>query len=472
MNLPANLPAIASPGSATRADRAAQNDAGPMKFDDMLEKKPGKGAQGTADEHADSRKTTWSWTRIELAKNRMELSGGTDAAAVDPSPSEGADAEKIHASSEDTDDTSTEGWTGQTQEGGQLWPDGEPVGATADEVATGGHNDQPPATEGPDRVVDERDLGAAHAGGRLAASDEQRQLPVQGDGGSRQGAAMAAGEDRRLDPRLAARERSSSISDRARGAERGEPMMREANRPAPMDGERPSQRPGVEGDVRTTEPRSAILSRVDGQKREDLLRADPFAQRVRVVASQSTPFAPPAPALASLGLSNASAQVVAAIREDVGEASRAAVASIEAQETAGARNRPVHTLQIQLQPADLGRVNARMSIDGSQLRVELQVETEQARASLTKDADSILKALKAAGFEIERVTVQQAQPASNTAQAGTQERGAGSFVAQDGGADESGSQGNQRGAGNHAGHGPQEGQDGASQGDTRGGLFI
>ena len=49
-----------------------------------------------------------------------------------------------------------------------------------------------------------------------------------------------------------------------------------------------------------------------------------------------------------------------------------------------------------------------------------QVETEQARASLTKDADSILKALKAAGFEIERVTVQQAQPASNTAQAGTQ----------------------------------------------------
>ena len=45
MNLPANLPAIASPGSATRADRAAQNDAGPMKFDDMLEKKPGKSAQ-------------------------------------------------------------------------------------------------------------------------------------------------------------------------------------------------------------------------------------------------------------------------------------------------------------------------------------------------------------------------------------------------------------------------------------------
>ena len=56
MNLPANLPAIASPGSATRADRAAQNDAGPMKFDDMLEKKPGKGAQGTADEQ--DRKST------------------------------------------------------------------------------------------------------------------------------------------------------------------------------------------------------------------------------------------------------------------------------------------------------------------------------------------------------------------------------------------------------------------------------
>src|SRR5688572_19916921 len=108
MNLPANLPVTASAGSSTRADRAGQDDPAAMKFDDMLEKKPGKGVPGTADEHADSRRTTWSWTRIDLAKNRMEWSAGTEAEAVDPSRGKDADEDSIDASPEVTDGGSTE----------------------------------------------------------------------------------------------------------------------------------------------------------------------------------------------------------------------------------------------------------------------------------------------------------------------------------------------------------------------------
>lgn len=473
MNLPANFPVIASSGSGARADRSAPDEAAATKFGDMIAPKSGKGAQKSANQHADDRKTTWSWTRIELPNSRIEWSQDTDA-----EPTDLADDETVGASAsvENTDEPAEEAETH-----GQWSPDGKRTVEAGNEAETGERAELPPVIgaepeaappeEGTDGTAEEWDPLAAQS---MAAAGAQTPLPVQGDGEFRQGAASAAGEDRRLDPRLAARERSSTIGERTtHGPERAETTMREAGRPAIADGERLSQRGGVASDSRAAEARQAVQFRADqAQKRDDQLRPDPFAQRVTVVASQTTPVTSPAPAMTHLVLSSASSQVVTAIREDIGEASRAALASIEAQEASGTRNRPVHTLQIQLQPADLGRVNARLSIEGTQLRVELQVETEQARAALSKDADSILKALKAAGFEIDRVTIQQAQPASNTAPTGNQERGAASFAAQGNGADESGSQGNQRGTGHQTGHAPQEGHDGASQHDTRGGLFI
>jgi chemotaxis protein MotD len=471
MNLPANFPVIASSGSGARADRSAPDEAAATKFGDMIAPKSGQGAQKSANQHADDRKTTWSWTRIELPNSRIEWSRDADA-----EPTDLADDETVGASVENTDEPAED-----VETHGQWSPDGKRTVEAGNEAETGERAELPPAIEtepeaappeeGKDETAEERDPLAAQS---MVTAGAQSPLPVQGDGESRQGAVAAAGEDRRLVPRLVARERSSAIGERTvQGAERAETTMREAGRPAMADGERLSQRGGAEGDSRPAEARLAVQSRADqAQKRDDQVRPDPFAQRVTVVASQTTPVMPPAPALTSVGLSSASTQVVTAIREDVGEASRAALASIEAQEANGARNRPVHTLQIQLQPADLGRVNARMSLEGTQLRVELQVETEQARAALSRDADSILKALKAAGFEIDRVTIQQAQPAANTAPTGNQDRGAASFAAQGNGADESGSQGNQRGTGHQTGHAPQEGHDGASQHDTRGGLFI
>lgn len=471
MNLPANFPVIASSGTGARADRSAPDEAATTKFGDMIAPKSGKVAQKAADQHADDRKTSWSWTRIELPKSRIEWSPDADA-----EPTDLADDETVGASIENTDEPAEEV---ETQ--GQWSPGEKRTVEPGDEAETGERAELPsaiaaepetaPPEEGTDGTAEERDPLAARS---MAAAGPQSPIPVQGDGESRQGAASVAGEERRLDPRPAARERSSAIGERtAHRAERAETAMREAGRPAMADGERLSQRGGVEGDSRAPEARQAVQTRTDqAQKRGDQLRPDLFAQRVTVVASQTAPVTPPSPPMTHVGLSGASTQVVTAIREDIGEASRAALASMEAQEASGARNRPVHTLQIQLQPADLGRVNARMSIEGTQLRVEIQVETEQARAALTKDADSILKALKAAGFEIDRVTIQQAQPASNAAPTGNQERGAASFAALGHGADESGSQGNQRGTGHQAGHAPQEGHDGASQHDTRGGLFI
>lgn len=73
----------------------------------------------------------------------------------------------------------------------------------------------------------------------------------------------------------------------------------------------------------------------------------------------------------------------------------------------------VSTLRIQLNPAELGMVNARLTIANSQLQVEIHVETSEARQRLTSDSDAIIKAMRAIGFDVDRVTIHQ--PSQNSA---------------------------------------------------------
>ncbi|MGY6707015.1 MAG: flagellar hook-length control protein FliK [Rhizobiaceae bacterium] len=493
MNLPTNLPVAVSSAASTRAEKLAEKDAAGMKFDDILSAKPNKGSAGSREARGDAQTATWSWTRIELPKNKMGWEVKPDADTLDEAPDLTTagpedDAAKALPEDSDADALSEQDPVGALPEedddpGAENHSDDEaqeqkPETLRADQKETGPEINDNALVEPTDDSDPEDEQQDEPTADGPTALEMQSRTPVQGDGEARQGAAMAAGNDRRAEERAAPRERAAPLGERtANTADRAEMAMRDAPRPSPAQGtaeriERLSQRLNAEGDARQTEGRNNAPLNSAASTRGEQLRADPFAQRVTVLSNQNAPVAPPAPAPASFGLSGASAQVTAAIREDVEQVSRAAAARIEAQDSVGSRGRPVHTLQIQLQPADLGRVNARMSIEGSQLRVELQVETEQARAALAKDADSILKSLKAAGFDIDRVTIQQAQPASNAAQTGNQDRGASPFATQDSGADDTGDQGRQRGAGNSGRDAPQEGHDGAPQNDTRGGLFI
>ncbi len=116
--------------------------------------------------------------------------------------------------------------------------------------------------------------------------------------------------------------------------------------------------------------------------------------------------------------------VVSALRADpelragAGEAATAA-----AQHGFAARN-GLRSLKIQLHPAELGMVTARLARQGAQLSIELQVESDEARQRLSSDSDTIVKALRGLGFDIDRVTIQQASatPASNGQQPGSASR--------------------------------------------------
>lgn len=127
------------------------------------------------------------------------------------------------------------------------------------------------------------------------------------------------------------------------------------------------------------------------------------APKVTVMSVQTAP-APAAPA--APGLSPTSAAFV----QSLGSAEGIARYASETAMQGGAQNapKPVTTLRIQLNPIDLGTVTATLSGDGDKLSIEVHVENHEAHHRLHSDGDAIVKALRGMGFDIDRITVQQA----------------------------------------------------------------
>lgn len=155
----------------------------------------------------------------------------------------------------------------------------------------------------------------------------------------------------------------------------------------------------------------------DGNPRPSSTANDAVQSRVNVLGFTAA-VAPASTANPLLGTT--AAGVVAAME---GEATWRS-ATIDSAVQNGQRGTPgttgVNTLRIQLNPAELGTVTARLTAAGDQLSVEIEVETTDARQRLTSDSDSILKALRAIGYDIDKVVITQSSPnASGTAQQGT-----------------------------------------------------
>lgn len=141
------------------------------------------------------------------------------------------------------------------------------------------------------------------------------------------------------------------------------------------------------------------------------------AQPRITVLGFNTSAAPAQPGPTSAGL-------IAAIEaEPTWRAVAEAAASVGQRGPAHHHN--VSTLRIQLNPAELGMVTARLVATGQQLEIEIKVESSDARQRLANDSEAIVKALRAVGFDVERVTIQHTPQGSNTtAQQGGQGRDA------------------------------------------------
>lgn len=71
------------------------------------------------------------------------------------------------------------------------------------------------------------------------------------------------------------------------------------------------------------------------------------------------------------------------------------------------------SFSIQLHPSELGMVTASLKFAREQLTIEIQVENAEAYRALSKDSESLVKALRGLGYEIDRVTVLQPMPAAS-----------------------------------------------------------
>jgi len=222
--------------------------------------------------------------------------------------------------------------------------------------------------------------------------------------------------------------------------------------------DRQAATPARTGDAAAERPQRPAAAQPDTGRAADS-RAQPLAQqaadgaqpRVNVLGF-SAAVAPAAPA----PLGPTAAGLVATIEAE--PAWRAAAA--EAAAATGQRGQApgtVSTLRIQLHPAELGMVTARLTATGSQLEIEIRVESNDARQRLANDSDAILKALRAVGYDVDRVTIQQAPQSGGTAQQQGGGGGRDSFLQGQQQADDNargrngqGSEGGERAAGRNA----------------------
>jgi len=191
--------------------------------------------------------------------------------------------------------------------------------------------------------------------------------------------------------------------------------------------------------------------------------------RVTVTAAQS--FAAPAPLASDPTL----AGLVASIAGDEGlkqAISAPALPASWAQKNAA----PAHTLRIELHPAELGMVSARLHLAGDQLSIEIAPDTQEAWRHLSSDSETIVRSMRDLGFDIAKVTV---LPPSGTATPAARADAAG-FAGRDGSAfqpGQSGSGGGSQGERHASGGTAYDSETSAHppsspRGDSGGGLYI
>ncbi|GAB5507430.1 MAG: hypothetical protein Rhirs2KO_25930 [Rhizobiaceae bacterium] len=181
------------------------------------------------------------------------------------------------------------------------------------------------------------------------------------------------------------------------------------------------------------------------------------------VLSQHTALAP------NQGLTLTATALTEQLAQGLSAATRAeAAAGASLQSNAAAKPGMVTTLNIQLQPIELGTVTARISGSEGQLSIEITVENAEARQRLTTDSDSIVSALRGMGIEVDRVTVQQSQASSGTQNnAGRENQFAQSEQERSEGQSENSGRGNQQQGGASA-----RGQGNEASNPAGGGLYI
>ncbi|MGE5510127.1 MAG: flagellar hook-length control protein FliK [Bacteroidota bacterium] len=165
----------------------------------------------------------------------------------------------------------------------------------------------------------------------------------------------------------------------------------------------------------------AFASIADGQAKARAEDLAPVKETKVTVLHSETHFAPvsqPSPAL----------QIAEQIKTDLASAPASGTPFVERAPSYAKTSEPVlKILHIQLQPADLGAVTVRMSLKDDALELKLDVSQQGTAHLIQKDHEALSQALRSAGYLVDGVTVQVAEPDRSqmtSGQSGQQGQGA------------------------------------------------
>lgn len=97
----------------------------------------------------------------------------------------------------------------------------------------------------------------------------------------------------------------------------------------------------------------------------------------------------------------------------VAKAPLAQSAMVAHMPTQSASSGPMQSLKIQLHPAELGMVTARLRVTDGQLSIEVEVETSEAYNRLSGENEAIARALRSHGISVDQVVIQAPQAQAN-----------------------------------------------------------
>ncbi|MCO5070544.1 MAG: flagellar hook-length control protein FliK [Rhizobiaceae bacterium] len=204
-----------------------------------------------------------------------------------------------------------------------------------------------------------------------------------------------------------------------------------------------------QSDVRPADDRADRRDRAISRQ-ESLPDTDRDAKTVQSADKANTKSSEPTlPAIRSETVASV-AEPLAAAAKPIGKSSAPVAVEAQAPSASGTQ-----TLKIQLRPVELGEITAVLRMNGDSITVEISTEKMEAYDRLSTDSDSIVKALRGLGLQIDQVTVQPPQATTASAKgdagpSGQQANGSGQQFAQTGGSSGEGS-GGQRGTASQGG---------------------
>lgn len=252
-------------------------------------------------------------------------------------------------------------------------------------------------------------------------------------------------------------------------AERGVSGIRTDTRPERaaliMDGSRTAQTDSAP--AAAEKPAPDLSASLPDQRPEETFH-EKHPERVTVTSVQT--FAAPA----SVNVNPTVAALVEVLAGEEGARqtqSLQSAASFSAPKPSG----PAQTLRIELHPAELGMISARLHLSGNQLMVEIIPDTHEGWHRLSSDSETITRAMRDLGFDIGKVTILQpsatATPAGRPAEMNMPDRQASDFQSGQSGHDSS--RGERHASGNNADRNEKTSTPAASsRGGTAGDLYI